>query len=183
MGRLLMLLMLLIVLGCGDSEKPDNSIPNYLGERPEKGDEIYYQLPDDIPIEMALVYKDYQELLTEEKFGLWLKSVKGFCDGDVTGASLSSRIHLWFPELHVIGIVAPGWRVPDYNRTREGREGAWYFWQRVRLGKKAIDIEAIAAPDHILSKANKDEHQAPKLWYDRNLRGKIYDCVEGYPKR
>ena len=172
-------LSLLLLLGCSESEPPKRGVPSYSTKKPEVKPEIYYQLPDGIPIEMALVYKDYQELMTEEQFGLWLMSIKGFCDGAVTGASLKARINVWFPELHAEGL--PGDRIPDYNRTRDGRINAWIFWQTVR---RRVPVEVVEtekpAPDSILSKANRDEFQAQKVWYDKHLRGKIYDCVEGY---
>ena len=170
------LLVLLILVGCENPER--TGYTPVVRPDPEPEPEIYYQLPDGIPLEMALVYADYQELLSEEKFGLWLESIKGFCDGEITGYSLSSRISLWFKELHETG--RPHSRKPDYSRTEEDRIRAWRFWHGTRLGKP--DFDAIPAPDHTLSRANKDKYQAPADWYEEHLKGKIYDCVEGYPE-
>lgn len=165
------------LISCGDSDTTERSIPSYTLEKPKEQPEIYLSIPEGIPKAMALVYKDYQELLTEEKWISFLTSVKGFCDGEVTKASLNSRLKLWYPELHDADI-----RVPPYSRTEEDRKQAWIFWQTVRRDVPVDELVIKPAPDSVLSKANKDEFQAPKEWYDMHLRGKIYDCVEGYPK-
>lgn len=173
--KALVSLSILALLSCGDSET--RSVPSYQGKIGVKPD-IYLSVPYGVPNALALAYKDYQALLTEEEWELFLTSVKGFCDGDITAASLNSRLKLWFPEL-----PDKYARMPQYSRTESDRKIAWIFWKSVRGNVKVEDLQVKPAPDNILSKANKDEFQAPMEWYDKHLRDKIYDCVEGYPKR
>lgn len=174
----------LLLLSCGSDESNEKrNIPaDVVGVGTpveEEKLEVYYKIPDDIPLALAEAYVDYQELLTEKQWQFYLMQTKRFCDGYMDYKLLKLRVRLWFPDVYYHDVGQ--WRMPKYNRSLDDRQQAYsVFMKHVRHKDPEHIFFGPLASDGQLSQVNKRVWELSLPWYEEKFKDRIYDCVEGY---